>query len=66
MSNKSTTLKLQLTDGRIIDLKATWDDESLKYRITAKEIPHMIAYTPSLSEAKTYVLRAIWSGGGRC
>lgn len=64
--SKHTTLKLQLTTGKIVDLITTWDEEALKYRITCKEIPHLLAYTPTLAEAKGHVIKAIWAGGGTC
>lgn len=64
--SKHTTLKLQLTTGKIVDLITTWDEEEQVYRITCREIPHLLARTPTLADAKTHVLRAIWSGGGRC
>ncbi|ABV26563.1 hypothetical protein XPphiXo411_gp56 [Xanthomonas phage Xop411] len=64
--SKHTTLKLQLSDGRILSLLTTWDEQEQVYRIICKEIPHMVAKSPTLSDAKTHVLRAIWSGGGHC
>ncbi|WEL95634.1 hypothetical protein [Xanthomonas phage vB_XooS_NR08] len=67
MSNtKSTFLKLKLSDGRILDLLTVWDNDEGVYRITCRDIPHMVAKTPTLADAKSYVLRAIWSGGGQC
>ncbi|BAE72761.1 hypothetical protein [Xanthomonas phage OP1] len=65
-STKSTTLKLQINEGKVVDLKATWEEDVGQYRITCKELHGFVAYSPYLSEAKKHILAAIWQTQGNC
>ncbi|KOR54417.1 hypothetical protein ADT27_00785 [Xanthomonas oryzae] len=64
--SKHTTLKLQLTSNRVVDLITTWDVDLLKYRISCADLPGFLAYTEYLADAKKAVLQAVWVVQGSC